>query len=165
MKTSHVCVVDADECKVGTQCVHGAPEAIAAVLHHHRPVERVAIEKAPDDAADRARLARAGHFRRLHRWSSGAPELEGNECQQDRSARCRRACPGFYKEVHVKLPATHGVRSVITPADILSRHASGATTRSAVFAAPLGSGSASAKASGSSRACDGLHPFPALARC
>jgi transposase len=44
METSHVCVVDADGRKIGAQCVDSTPEAIAAALHHHGPIERAVIE-------------------------------------------------------------------------------------------------------------------------
>jgi transposase len=44
METSHVCIVDGDGRKVGTQCVDSTPEAIAAALEQHGPIERAVIE-------------------------------------------------------------------------------------------------------------------------
>ena len=44
METSHVCVVDAEGRKVAAQAVDSTPEAIAAMLERHGPVERAVIE-------------------------------------------------------------------------------------------------------------------------
>lgn len=44
METSHVCVVDDVGRKIGAQCVDSTPEAIAAMLERHGPIERAVIE-------------------------------------------------------------------------------------------------------------------------
>jgi hypothetical protein len=85
METSHVCVVDAEGRKVGASCVESTPEAIAAVLNRHGPVDRAVIETArmtPFVALGLRDLRR----HRLYRRTPGSPEPKGDEGQQDRSA-------------------------------------------------------------------------------
>ena len=44
METTHVCVVDVEGRRVGALCVDSTPEAIAAALNRHGPVDRAVIE-------------------------------------------------------------------------------------------------------------------------
>ena len=44
MKTTHVCVVDADGRKIGAQCVDSTSETIATALEQYGPIERAVIE-------------------------------------------------------------------------------------------------------------------------
>jgi len=168
METSHVCVVDAEGRKVGTQCVDSTPEAIATVLERHGPVERAVIETgrmSPSVALGLRELGVAIICIDARQAHQSLKAMKANKTDpHDAAGLAQLARTGFYKEVHVKSPAAHGVRSVITPAAIWSKRASGSTTRSAASVPPSGSGSALARASGSSRGSGRRLPSRASAK-
>lgn len=63
----------------------------------------------------------------MHRCPPGASELEGNEGEQtdphDAAGLAYLARTRFYKDVHVKSPEAHGVRSVISAyGDLVEAH-------------------------------------------
>jgi len=118
METSHVCVVDADGRKVGMQCVDSAPEAIAAVLERHGPIERAVIETgrmSPSVALGLRELGIAIVCIDARQAHQSLKAMKANKTDpHDAAGLAQLARTGVYKEVHVKSPAAHGVRSVIT---------------------------------------------------
>jgi transposase len=118
METSHICVVDAEGRKVGTQCVDSAPEAIAAVLERHGPVERAVIETgrmSPSVALGLRELGIAIVCIDARQAHQSLKAMRANKTDpHDAAGLAQLARTGFYKEVHVKSPGAHGVRSVIT---------------------------------------------------
>lgn len=118
METSHVCVVDADGRKVGAQCVDSTPEAIAAALERCGPVDRAVIEAGRMTPSVALGLRELGvtlvciDARQAHQ---SLKAMKANKTDpHDAAGLAQLARTGFYKEVHVKSPAAHGVRSVIT---------------------------------------------------
>ena len=118
METSHVCVVDADGCKVAAQCVDSTPEAISALLERHGPVERVVIETGrmtPWIARGLHELGVAIVCIDARQAHQSLKAMKANKTDpHDAAGLAQLARTGFYKEVHVKSPTSHGVRSVIT---------------------------------------------------
>lgn len=118
METSHVCVVDADGRKVGALCVDSTPEAIAAVLERHGPVDRAVIETGrmtPSIALGLRELGVAIVCIDARQAHQSLKAMRANKTDpHDAAGLAQLARTGFYKEVHVKSPAAHGVRSVIT---------------------------------------------------
>jgi transposase len=118
METSYVCVVDADGLKVRAQCVDSTSEPIAAVLDHDGPVERAVIE------TGRMTLSVASGLRELgvaivcidaRQAHQSLKAMKANKTDpHDAAGLAQLARTGIYKEVHVKSPAAHGVRAVIT---------------------------------------------------
>jgi transposase len=118
METTHVSVVDDYGRKVGAQCVDSTPKAIAAALERYGSVERAVIEigrMTPSVALALRELgvaivcidARQAH-QSLKAMKSNRTDL------YDAAGLAQLARTGLYKEVHVKSPAAHGVRAVIT---------------------------------------------------
>jgi transposase len=118
METSHVCIVDADGGKVHASCVDSTPEAIASVLNQHGPVERAVIETgrmAPSIALGLRELGVAIVCIDARQAHQSLKAMKANKTDPHDAARLAQlARTGFYKEVHVKSPPAHGVRSVIT---------------------------------------------------
>ena len=118
METTHVCVVDADGHKIGTQCVDSTPKAIATALEQYGPVERAVIETGRVTPSIALGLREPGvaivciDARQAHQ---SLKAMKANKTDpHDAAGLVQLARAGFYKEVHVKSPAAHGVRSVIT---------------------------------------------------
>ncbi|WP_255325976.1 MULTISPECIES: IS110 family transposase [Sphingobium] len=118
METTHVCVVDADGRKIGAPCVDSTPEAIATALEQYEPVERAVIETGRMTPSIALGLRELGvtivciDARQAHQ---SLKAMKANKTDpHDAAGLAQLARTGFYKEVHVKSPAAHGVRSVIT---------------------------------------------------
>lgn len=118
METTHICVVDAEGRKIGTQCVESTPEAIAAVLEQYGPTERAVIETGRMTPSIALRLRERGvaivciDARQAHQ---SLKAMKANKTDpHDAAGLAQLARTGFYKEVHVKSPTAHGVRAVIT---------------------------------------------------
>lgn len=118
METSHVCVVDADGRNVAAQCVDSTPEAIAAMLKRHGPMERAVIETrrtTPWVALGPRDLGVAIVCIDARQAHQSLKAMKANKTDpHDAAGLAQLAHTGFYKEVHVKSPAAHGTRSVIT---------------------------------------------------
>lgn len=160
METSHVCIVDAEGRKVAAQCVDSTPEAIVALLERHGPMERVVIETGRMTPWVARGLHALGvaivcvDARQAHQSLKAMKAMKANKTDpHDAAGLAQLARTGFYKEVHVKSPTSHGVRSVTPPARTWSKRVSGSTTPSVGSAPPSGSGRGLARASGSSRGC------------
>lgn len=129
METSHICVVDTDGRKVAAHCVDSTPEAIAAVLEQHGPVERAVIETGrmtPSVALGLRELGIAIVCIDARQAHQSLKAMKANKTDpQDAAGLAQLARTGFYKEVHVKSPAAHGVRSVITARGRAEDHALG----------------------------------------
>lgn len=164
METTHVCVVDADRRKIGAQCVDSTPESIAAALEQYGPVERAVIETGrmtPSIALGLRELGVAIVCIDARQAHQSLKAMKANKTDpHDAAGLAQLARTGFYKEVHVKSPAAHGVRSVITA----RRHLVEARVRLdntiRGLCATFGIGSASARANGSSRG----YRWPPLSR-
>lgn len=163
METTHVCVVDADGRKISAQCVDSTPEAIATALEQHGPIERAVIETGrmtPSIALGLRELGVAIVCIDARQAHQSLKAMRANKTDpHDAAGLAQLARTGFYKEVHVKSPAAHGIRSVIPPVGIWSKRASGSTTLSVASAPPWESGLASARANGSSHGCGWLPQF------
>lgn len=118
METSHVCVVDADGRKVGALCVDSTPAAIASALERYGPVDRAVIETGrmtPSVALGVRELGVAIVCIDARQAHQSLKAMKANKTDpHDAAGLAQLARTGFYKEVHVKSPAAHGVRSVIT---------------------------------------------------
>jgi transposase len=118
METSYVCVVDTDGRKLGSACVDSTPEAIAAVLERYGPVDRAVIETGrmtPSIALGLRDLGIAIVCIDARQAHQSLKAMKANKTDpHDAAGLAQLARTGFYKEVHVKSPAAHGVRSVIT---------------------------------------------------
>jgi len=117
METTHVCVVDDYGRKVGAQCVDSTPKAIAAALERYGPVERAVIETGrmtPSVALGLRELGVAIVCIDARQAHQSLKAMKGNKTDpHDAAGLAQLARTGFYKEVHVKSPAAHGVRAVI----------------------------------------------------
>ena len=118
METSHVCVVDADGRKVDALWVDSTPEAIAAALERYGPINRAVIETGrmtPSIALGLRELDVAIVCIDARQAHQSLKAMKANKTDpHDAAGLAQLARTGFYKEVHVKSPAAHGVRSVIT---------------------------------------------------
>jgi transposase len=118
MESSQLCVVDAEGRKVGAQCVDSTPEAIAAALDRYGPIERAVIETgrmSPSVALGLRELGVAIVCIDARQAHQSLKAMKANKTDpHDAAGLAQLARTGFYKEVHVKSPAAHGVRSVIT---------------------------------------------------
>ena len=118
METTHVCVVDADGRKIGAKCVDSTPEAIATALEQYGPIERAVIETGrmtPSVALGLRELGVAIVCIDARQAQQSLKAMKADKTDpHDAAGLAQLARTGFYKEVHVKSPAAHGVRSVIT---------------------------------------------------
>jgi transposase len=117
METSHVCIVDA-EGQGRSAMRDSTPEAIAALLERHGPMERVVIETGrmtPWVARGLHELGVAIVCIDARQAHQSLKAMKANKTDpHDAAGLAQLARTGFYKEVHVKSPTSHGVRSVIT---------------------------------------------------
>ncbi|EQB34247.1 IS110 family transposase, partial [Sphingobium ummariense] len=118
MESTQVCVVDENGRKLVSEKVESTPEAIATMLDRHGPVERAVIETGRMSPAICLGLRDLGvpvvciDARQAHQ---SLKAMKANKTDpHDAAGLAQLARTGFYKEVHVKSPAAHGVRSVIT---------------------------------------------------
>lgn len=118
METTHVCVVDEDGRRVFGGSVESSADAIAAALSEVGSVERAVIETGRMAPAICLGLRRLGvnvvciDARQAHQ---SLRAMKANKTDlHDAAGLAQLARTGFYKEVHVKSPASQGVRSVIT---------------------------------------------------
>jgi len=118
METTHICIVDADGRKIGAQSVDSTPEAIAAELERYGAVERAVIETGrmtPSIALGLRELGVAIVCIDARQAHQSLKAMKANKTDpHDAAGLAQLARTGFYKEVHVKSPVAHGVRSVIT---------------------------------------------------
>ena len=118
MESTQVCIVDANGRKLVSEKVESTPEALAAMLERYRPIERAVIETGRMSPAICLGLRELGvpvvciDARQAHQ---SLKAMKANKTDpHDAAGLAQLARTGFYKEVHVKSPAAHGVRSVIT---------------------------------------------------
>ena len=118
METTQVCIVDEKGRKLVSEKVESTPEALAAMLERYRPIERAVIETGRMSPAICLGLRDLGvsvvciDARQAHQ---SLKAMKANKTDpHDAAGLAQLARTGFYKEVHVKSPAAHGVRSVIT---------------------------------------------------
>jgi transposase len=118
MESTQVCIVDENGRKVISEKVESSPEAIAGMLERYGPVERTVIESGRMSPAICLGLRELGVLvvcidaRQAHQ---SLKAIKANKTDpHDAAGLAQLARTGFYKEVHVKSQAAHGVRSVIT---------------------------------------------------
>src|SRR5690606_15585997 len=113
-----VCIVDENGGKIASMKVESAPDKIAQALREVGGVKRAVIETGRMSPAICHGLRSLGvpvvciDARQAHQ---SLKALKANKTDpHDAAGLAQLARTGFYKEVHVKSPAAHGVRSVIT---------------------------------------------------
>jgi len=118
MESTQVCIVDETGRKLVSEKVESTPEAIATLLKRYGPIERAVIETGRMSPAiclglrDLAIPVMCIDARQAHQ---SLKAMKANKTDpHDAAGLAQLARTGFYKEVHVKSPAAHGVRSVIT---------------------------------------------------
>lgn len=118
METTQVCIVYEDGRKLTSQKVESTPGAIADALRRGGSVERAVVETGRMSPAICLGLRELGvnvvciDARQAHQ---SLKAMKANKTDpHDAAGLAQLARTGFYKEVHVKSPAAHGVRSVIT---------------------------------------------------
>ena len=118
MESTQVCIVDESGRKLVSEKVESSPEAISKFLERYGPVERAVIETGRMSPAICLGLRELGvqvaciDARQAHQ---SLKAMKANKTDpHDAAGLAQLARTGFYKEVHVKSPAAHGVRSVIT---------------------------------------------------
>src|SRR5690606_38450542 len=118
METTQVCIVDENGRKLVSEKVESSPKALALMLERHGPIERAVIETGRMSPAICLGLRELGvpvvciDARQAHQ---SLKAMKANKTDpHDAAGLAQLARTGFYKEVHVKSPAAHGVRSVIT---------------------------------------------------
>lgn len=118
MESTQVCIVDENGRKLVSEKVESSPEAIALMLERYGPIERAVLETGRMSPAICLGLRELGvpmvciDARQAHQ---SLKAMKANKTDpHDAAGLAQLARTGFYKEVHVKSPAAHGVRSVIT---------------------------------------------------
>lgn len=118
MESTQVCIVDENGRKLVSEKVESSPEAIAMMLERYDPIERAVLETGRMSPAICLGLRELGvsvvciDARQAHQ---SLKAMKANKTDpHDAAGLAQLARTGFYKEVHVKSPAAHGVRSVIT---------------------------------------------------
>ncbi|MDR3436591.1 transposase [Telmatospirillum sp.] len=118
METTQVCIVDENGRKLVSEKAESSPEAISTLLERYGPIERAVIETGRMSQAICLGLRELGvpvvciDARQAHQ---SLKAMKANKTDpHDAAGLAQLARTGFYKEVHVKSPAAHGVRSVIT---------------------------------------------------
>lgn len=123
MEETHVCVVGEAGKLVFQAKVPSDPQAIAAALNKAGGVERAVIESGRMTPAICRGLKRLGvnvvciHAHQAH---LSLKAMKANKTDpHDAAGLAQLARTGFYKEVHVKSAAAHGVKSVIAARALL----------------------------------------------
>jgi transposase len=118
METTQVCIVDETGGKIVSNKIESDPHIIAHALREAGDVDRAVIETGRMSPAICHGLRALGipvvciDARQAHQ---SLKALKANKTDpHDAAGLAQLARTGFYKEVHVKSPASHGVRSVIT---------------------------------------------------
>jgi len=118
MESTQVCIVDENGRKLVSEKVESSPQAIAMMLERYSPIERAVLETGRMSPAICLGLRELGvavvciDARQAHQ---SLKAMKANKTDpHDAAGLAQLARTGFYKEVHVKSPAAHGVRSVIT---------------------------------------------------
>lgn len=118
MESTQICVVDEAGRQIAAVKVASVPDMIARALDDVGGVERVVIETGRMSPAVCHGLRLLGvpvvciDARQAHH---SLKALKANKTDpHDAAGLAQIARTGFYKEVHVKSPAAHGVRSIIT---------------------------------------------------
>jgi transposase len=118
MESTQVCIVDENGRKLVSEKVESSPEAIAMMLERYGAIERAVIETGRMSPAICLGLRELGvpvvciDARQAHQ---SLKAMKANKTDpHDAAGLAQLARTGFYKEVHVKSPAAHGVRSAIT---------------------------------------------------
>lgn len=118
MESTQVCIVDENGRKLVSEKVESSPQAISKMLERYGPIERAVIETGRMSPAICLGLRELGvavvciDARKAHQ---SLKAMKANKTDpHDAAGLAQLARTGFYKEVHIKSPATHGVRSVIT---------------------------------------------------
>ncbi|GAO55883.1 mobile element protein [Novosphingobium sp. MD-1] len=118
MESTQVCIVGENGRKLVSEKVESTPEALAAMLERYCPIERAVLETGRMSPAICLGLRELGvavvciDARQAHQ---SLKAMKANKTDpHDAAGLAQLARTGFYKEVHVKSPAAHGVRSVIT---------------------------------------------------
>lgn len=86
METTQVCIVDENVQRLVSEKVESSPEAIAMMLERYGPYRASRYRNRTHVFGDLPWTARTGPRGRVYRCPPGAPEPEGNEGEQDRSA-------------------------------------------------------------------------------
>ncbi len=118
MESTQVCIVDENGQRLVSEKIESFPEAIAMMLERYGPIERAVIETGRMSPAICLGLRELGvavvciDARQAHQ---SLKAMKANKTDpHDAAGLAQLARTGFYNEVHVKSPAAHGVRSVIT---------------------------------------------------
>jgi transposase len=118
MESTQVCVVDETGRKLMSVKVESTPDAIAGALCQAGSIERAVIETGRMSPAICLGLRDLGinivciDARQAHQ---SLKAMKANKTDpHDAAGLAQLSRTGFYKRVHVKSPAAHGVRSVIT---------------------------------------------------
>lgn len=118
MKSTQVCIIDESGRKLVSDKVESTPGTIGGMLEKYGSVERVVIETGRMSPAICLDLRELGvpvvciDARQAHQ---SLKAMKANKTDRhDAAGLAQLARTGFYKEVHVKSSAAHGVRSVIT---------------------------------------------------
>ena len=118
MESTQVCIVDENGRKLVSEKVESSPQAISKMLERYGPIERAVIETGRMSPAICLGLRELGvavvciDARQAHQ---SLKAMKANKTDpHDAAGLAQLARTGFYKEVHVKSPEAHGVRSVIT---------------------------------------------------
>ncbi|ETA72679.1 IS110 family transposase [Mesorhizobium japonicum] len=118
MESTQVCIIDENGRKLSSEKAESTPDTIADVLRRHGPIERAVIETGRMSPAICLGLRELGvnvvciDARQAHQ---SLKAMKANKTDpHDAAGLAQLARTGFYKEVHVKSPAAHGVRSMIT---------------------------------------------------
>lgn len=118
MESTQVCIVDENGRKLASEKVESFPEALAVMLEHYGPVERAVIETGRMSPAICLGLREPGVpvvCIDARRAQQSLKAMKANKTDpHDAAGLAQLSRTGFYKEVHVKSSAAHGVRSVIT---------------------------------------------------
>ncbi|WP_375188067.1 IS110 family transposase [Sphingobium yanoikuyae] len=118
METTQVCIVDENGRKLVSEKVESSPEALAEMLERNGPIERAVIETGRMSPAICLGLRELGVLVVCIDARQGHQSLKAMKANKtdphDAAGLAQLARTGFYKEVHVKSPAAHGVRSVIS---------------------------------------------------
>ncbi len=117
METTEVCVVDEEGQSVFAGSAESEPTAIADVLSRFEPIERCVIETGRMASAIYLGLKRRGVsivcIDAYQAYQSLKAMKANKTDKHDAAGLAQLARTGFYKEVHVKSAASHGVRSLL----------------------------------------------------
>jgi len=118
MESTQVCIIDEKGRKLASEKVESTAEAIAVLLERFSPIERAVIETgrmSPVICLGLRQLNVKLVCIDARQAYQSLKAMRANKTDHhDAAGLAQLARTGFYKEVHVKSPAAHGVRSVIS---------------------------------------------------